>query len=244
MLRWRSVLAVSTVWQYTVYLRMLARHIGRASGQPDLHRDVPRVKFPKPRTIILTVEQISALLTNAAPWMRVFITLSCALGLRHSEALDVRPAGFNREKHTLSFVAKGGEIQSMPTTEEIEAMFQNAPDYGDDTTPLMEKYKGTAINRNSTWWAWKQLKKKCGLGNHNLNPHDLRRTLAVTTYDMTKDLRLAWQVLRHRNLGTTARYLEHIDESQLRPLLQMIWTPKGGRDGDALTAPQKKETVQ
>jgi integrase len=222
---WRGRYAPSTTWQYTCYLRMLARSIGQIAEIPGLHRDVPRVKMPRPRTEILTPEEISALLTNADPWMRVFLTLTTALGLRHSEALDVRPAGFNPDKHTVTFLAKGGERQTMPTTEEVEALFTNAPPGHDPMTPLVEIYKGAPVNRNSTWWAWHKLKRKAGVRD-NITPHDLRRTLAVTGYELTKDLRFIWQVLRHRNLSSTARYLEHVDTSQLRPLLQQLWTPK------------------
>jgi integrase/recombinase XerD len=223
---WRAKYAPSTTWQYVCYLRMLAHAIGDAAGLQNLHRQIPRVKMPRPRTEILRPAEVSALFAHADPWMRVFLTLCTALGLRHSEALDVRPAGFNAEKHTVSFLAKGGDRQSMPTTEEVEALFTNAPPGHDVMTPLVEIYKGAAVNRNSTWWAWHKLKKKAGVRD-NITPHDLRRTLAVTGYELTHDLRFVWQILRHRDLATTARYLEHVDTAQIRPLLQELWTPKG-----------------
>jgi len=73
---------------YTCYLRILARTIGELTGNPGLHRQVPKLRRPRPRTQIATTDQLSAMLANAEPWMRVFITLALALGLRHAEALD------------------------------------------------------------------------------------------------------------------------------------------------------------
>jgi len=222
--RWRQSLSTSTVWTYTVYLKMLAREISAVSGVAGLAKHIPRARTPEPRKETLTAAELSALLANAEPWFRVFITLCAALGLRHSEALDVKREGWNPDKHTISFIAKGGERQTMPTTEEIDALFANAPP-GPPMSGIVELYKGQPINRNSTWWAWQKTMKKSGITRH-LCVHDLRRTLAVTSYELTKDLRFVWQVLRHRSLGTTARYLEHVDKEAIRPILQDLWTPR------------------
>jgi len=164
------------------------------------------------------------MLANAEPWMRVFITLALALGLRHAEALDVRPAGFHPDRHVVRFKAKGGDVQEMPTTEEIEALFANAPE-GDPLTPLVEIYRGAPITQNTVSYFWKKLKKTAGITG-DLRPHDLRRTAAVTGYELTRDLRFVWQLLRHRNLDTTAKYLEHVNPTEMRSLLQQLWTPK------------------
>ena len=113
----------------------------------------------------------------------------------------------------------------MPTTEEIDALFANAPP-APPLTPLIERYKGAAVNRNSTWWEWRKAKRKAGI-TREITIHDVRRTLAVTGYELTKDLRFVWQVLRHKSLGTTARYLEHVDRNAIRPILQDLWRPRG-----------------
>jgi len=222
---WKSKYAPQTIWTYTVYLRMLARAIGAVAGRPDLPTIVPKVKVPKPRTEVVTAAELSTLMANAVPWFRVFLTLTGSLGLRHSEALDVRHAGYNADKRTVSFRAKGGETHTMPTTAEIDALFQNAPP-GDAMTPLVERYKGAPVNRNSTWWEWKKLKRAHRLRD-TITIHDIRRTVAVTSYELTKDLRMPWQILRHKNLATTAKYLEHVDTASIRPVLDALWTPKG-----------------
>ncbi len=179
--------------------------------------------------MIVNPQQLAALLTLAQPWMRVLITLMAALGLRHAEALDIRPAGWNQERHVVRFKAKGGDVQEMPTTEEVEAMFLAAPS-GDPMTPLAELYRGKPVTQSAVWWAWTKLKKRAGLQGDYI-PHDLRRSAAVAGYELTKDIRFVWQLLRHQNLSTTARYLEHVNPTEMRRLLQELWTPR-------------KETVQ
>jgi integrase len=224
---WRAKYKPATVHHYGVYLRMLARAIAETAGIPNLHRAVGKLKNPKPRTEIVQPEELARLIENAAPWMRVFIVVTAALGLRHSEALDVRPSRYDRNAHTIAFKAKGGEIQTMPTTPEIEALFANAPKAEPGTDPtLIELYRGSRVSQNTTWWEWKKLKRAAGI-TRGITPHDLRRTLAVSSYELTKDLRLVWQILRHRNLATTARYLEHVDREHIGSILAEIWTPKG-----------------
>lgn len=221
--RWKHNYAPATAYLYTCHLRALARAIANLTGH-DLARTIPRLHQPRPRTQTISSEQIRSLLAYAEPWMRVFITLAAALGLRHAEALDVRPASFNPEQHTIRFVAKGGDTHTMPTTEEVEEMFATAP-AGDPMTPLVELYRGKPVQQCTVWWAWNRLKKKAGLPE-DLRPHDLRRSAAVAGYELTHDLRFVWQLLRHRNLSTTARYLEHVNPAEIRAILQQIWTPR------------------
>jgi integrase len=112
----------------------------------------------------------------------------------------------------------------MPATEEVAAIFANAP-AGDPLTPLLELYRGRPVSKDSIRRQWAKLKRQSGITN--LVPHDLRRTVAVPTYELTKDLRIVWQILRHKDLSTTARYIEHRDPTQLREILAQLWRPKG-----------------
>lgn len=186
---------------------------------------MPRLKVPRPRTNTITPEQLEQLLTNASPWMRCFLVLGITLGLRHSEILDVRPAGYDPAGHSVRFKAKGGEVQTMPTIEPVEELFTHAP-AGDPLTPLVELYRGAPVSKNSVWWEWKKLKRQSGI-REPIIPHDLRRTFAVSTHELTRDIGVVWQLLRHKDLSTTARYLEHRDPTHLREILAQMWRPKG-----------------
>jgi integrase len=217
---WQKHYSQATQHQLTNYLRMLARWMGIDAV------DVPKVRQPRPRTVIITPEELQRALAAAPAWLRVFITFCTALGLRHAEALDVKETGYNPINHTISFKAKGGDIQTMPTTPDIEAIIEAAPP-GPAEMGIVERYKGSPIGRGMLWHHWKQLRKKAGI-RPEVTIHDLRRTAAVTAYEFTKDIRFVWQLLRHRNLATTARYLEHVDTNKMRQILAELWSPTKG----------------
>lgn len=214
---WRKNLSTSTCWWYCYALTQFLKFFKARTGRTEL--TVPRVRNPGPRTVIATPEELGKLTAAAQPWMRVLLQLCVSLALRLSEALDVKEA--NYRNGTISFRAKGGEMQSMPVTPDVEAAFRNAPP-GDPQTTIVARYYGRPVSAAVAHHGWHDLKKKTGV-NPNLNIHDLRRTTAVTAYDLTKDLRAVEQILRHRNLATTTRYLEHRDTGKLRTVLEALW---------------------
>lgn len=198
-------------------MRLFIKHFSARYGRTDL--TVPKTRQPGPRTTIATPEEIARLVAAAEPWMRVLLQLCVSLALRLSEALDVRES--NATPQSIAFKAKGGETQSMPITPDVAAAIRNAPP-GDPTIPLVARYYGKPVTKAVAHHAWLKLKKRAAV-NQNLIIHDLRRTTAVTAYELTKDLRAVEQILRHRNLSTTTRYLEHRDTGKLASLLEQLW---------------------
>lgn len=74
--------------------------------------------------------------------------------------------------------------------------------------------------------AWRKVRKRAGV-NPRLTLHGFRHTLAVSLYAISHDLRLVQQMLGHRSLASTMRYLEHDDPGKLKPIIDTMWTPKG-----------------
>jgi integrase len=214
---YKTKLSVSTCWWYTYALGKFLEHFSALTLRTDLEK--PRVRQPSPRTVIATPEEIGKLISAAQPWMRVLLQLCVSLALRLSEALDVRPGNATSEQ--ISFRAKGGETQSMPITPDIREALDRCPP-GDKMKPLVELYRGKPVSIHAAHHEWLKLKKQTGV-NPNLIIHDLRRTTAVTAYEISKDLRAVEQILRHRNLATTTRYLEHRDTGKLQQLLTSLW---------------------
>lgn len=212
-------LSVSTTWWYTYALGKFVDRLQAQTNRVDLEK--PRVRKPSPRTTIASGEEIAKLISAAQPWMRVLLQLCVSLALRLSEALDVRP--INVRNGSISFRAKGGETQSMPTTPDVEEAIARRPP-GDPNKPLVELYRGKRVSIHAAHHEWGKLKRQTGV-NPDLIIHDLRRTAAVTAYEISKDLRAVEQILRHRNLATTTRYLEHRDTGKLQQLLTAMWQP-------------------
>lgn len=206
-------------------MRHLARH-----GAPDIVGELPKERRPRPRAVIATREEIERLLALAPPWLKCFLLLCAHCGLRGGTAMRVAPMHYNPERQTIKIDTKGGVIIEQPVSPQIQQLFEMAPK-DDPTTPYIWLLKGhyspaaTFQGKASTIYAhWRALKKKAGV-NANLRPHDLRRTLAVTAYELHRDIRVVQQILGHSNIGSTAHYLEHRDPTKLRSLLAELWKP-------------------
>jgi integrase/recombinase XerC/integrase/recombinase XerD len=225
--RWKQQHAPATVKSNRDGLAALLKFIGRTAGITDLQTMVPKVRDPGPRTTILQPGELARLLTHATPPMRLILTLATSLGLRLKECLTAAPAGYNRENHTITVTTKGRKLHTLPTTPQVEAILDTVPTTENPMTPYAELLRGRPMSTHAAHHAWASLKKKAQV-NPNLIIHDLRRSAAVTLYELSRDLRAVEHLLGHESMTTTGRYLEHRDPERLRPLLAQMWTPKKG----------------
>ncbi len=208
----------------------MLRHIGAISNQPRLAELAPRIRRPSPRETIAAPDELTKLLTAAQPWMSVLVLLGAHAGLRISDAMRVCPAHRNADARTITIEQKkNGHPVTLPLTDQLKDMLDKAPD-GPQTTPYYALFrqgmKRETVAKSGFAHAWQRLKKKAGV-NPDLWFHDLRRTIAVSLYEISKDLRVAEQMLGHKSLSSTLQYLEHRDPAKLRPYLQALFTPKG-----------------
>jgi integrase len=211
--RWKATYANATAYALRGALRRLLRNIGNSIGRPDLADELPSVRVPRPRTVIAEPGEIAALLAVSPAWMRTIILLAAHAGLCRSDCLAVAPANYNAENRTLTLEQQKTRFTvTVPVTEELAKLLEAAPT-GSPLTPFYELHRGSPITTAGLLTAWWRLKKKAGIGRH-LWLHDLRRTLAVSLYDVSKDLRVVEQMLGHQSISATARYLEHRDPSQ------------------------------
>jgi integrase len=219
--RWRDRYAQSTLYALRQHLRRFLDML-ETCGAPRIA--LPKIKPGKPRRVIATAVETAQLLKHAQPHLRLLLLLWRHLGLRFHEGTQLAPQNFNAEKHEITFVKKGGEEHTLPTTPDIEALFAIAPDEG-PAIPYVHALRGAGGKTDDTLrHQYEQLRKKLGI-NPNLQPHDLRRTLAVAIYDRTNDIRAVSQVLGHESLASTASYLQHRDTAKLRGLLKEMRTP-------------------
>jgi integrase len=224
--RWKAVYANATAYALRGQLRRLLRNIGNSIGRPDLPDELPTVRVPRPRTNIAEPGEIDALLAVSPAWMRCIILLAAHAGLRRSDCLAVAPIHYNAENRTLTLEQQRTKFTvAIPITEELAKLLEAAP-AGSPATPFYALHRGSPITAPGLLTAWWRLKKKAGIDRH-LWLHDLRRTLAVSLYEVSKDLRVVEQMLGHQSLTATARYLEHRDPAKLRPYLDALFIPKG-----------------
>jgi integrase len=192
------------------------------TGAPPIA--LPKVKPGKPRRVVATIEETDKLLRSAEPHLRFFLLLALQLGLRFHEAATLAPKHWNADKHEITFTKKGGEQHTLPTTPEIEALIAIAPDEG-PAVPYVQALRGPGgKTEHALRQQYESLRKRLGI-NPNLNPHDLRRTLLVSAYELTHDLRATQQIAGHASMATTAEYLQHVDSGKLRALIHQLRMP-------------------
>jgi integrase len=221
--RWRAKYARTTAYKRTKLLRRMLREL-EGAGAPKMN--IPRAPAPRPCTNIAAPEELQALIAAADPWMRLFLLLTSALGLRFAEAARIDSKCWNQEQHTITYVKKGGDKHTLPVTPEIEALFQLAPE---GPEPFLWRLAGKQLSKRpdvQLRFAFAKLRRKAGVRT-SLTPHALRRTAAITMYALTKDIRAVQQLLGHANMSTTAWYLAHQDTEKLRPLVEQMWQSKG-----------------
>jgi integrase/recombinase XerC len=218
----------SSVYNYTLALRRLAANIGASIGRPDLKDQVPRTRVPVPRKTTAAPHELARLLSIAPAWLRTIILLAAHAGMRRSDCLAVAPIHYDADKKTITITQKKTATEvTVPVTSELAANLEAAPTH-DPHTPYYALHRGRKLSTSAVEAAWRKLKNKAQV-NPNLWLHDLRRTLAVSLYEISKDLRIAEQMLGHRSLGSTIRYLEHSDPAKLKPYLDSLFIPKGAK---------------
>jgi len=177
-------------------------------------------KNPGPRKTIAKPDELQRLFARAQPWQRVWLLLCSQLALRNAEARSISPANYDPAAQTITFKKKGGGVHTLPVTPDIAACFAAAPD-GDPSWTYIERWRGKTLSKAAVEHQWRKLKKLAS-ARDDLRVHDLRRTTAVSLYELTKDLRAVSHLLGHTSMAATCGYLAHQDPQTLRPLLAQM----------------------
>jgi integrase/recombinase XerD len=213
---WDGVLSTHTAYGYSKGLRRFLRFVDEQT-HTHLAKLVPRRSQPQPRSILCTDDELAAILEHAPLWLRIFITLTRELGMRHKEALTLTAAAYNPETRALDFPRKGQGSSSIPCPPDIAAAIQLCATHS-PATPIVRALGGPKHESNVRD-AWDLAKRRAGV-IRNIRIHDLRRTLATRIYDKTGDLRSVQQILGHRHLNTTLLYLAPVERNRVAAALQ------------------------
>lgn len=201
-------------------LRKLLGYIER----PELIKAMAKVQKPGPRTNIAEPEEIQKLMLAAPPWLKLILMLASHGGLRRSDCLRIAPQHYDRQRKLITIQQqKTGQTVQLPVPPQLAAALEAIPTINENV-PFYEAMRGKPISNEGLTAAYQRTKKAAGV-RQEVWIHDLRRTLAVSLYELSKDLRVVEQMLGHRSLSSTAHYLEHRDPEKLRSLINELWKP-------------------
>jgi integrase len=181
---------------------------GLLSANATVNIKPPKVK--RKARDVLSREDLEALVA-AQPSLRdqVALTLLVWLGLRKEELRRLRLGDVDLEQRTLTVHGKGGHVDKLPLA--FEHVYNALALYLRDRDPsehLMHPQRRPNVAMEaSTLHRWfKGCLERAGLST-TWALHDLRRAAADALHEVTGDIVLAQQLLRHSDIRTTRGYL-------------------------------------
>ncbi len=211
-------LAISTRYERAKALRRMLQLLREEHGAPKLKDKVPRVTRPAPRNITATIDERALMLAHATPWVRCWLLLCSDLAIRSGTAARIAPIHYDSARQEVTFRTKYENAQTLPVTGALAAIFDATT--GDPSKPYVELLRGRPICQIVLLHEFKKLRQRLGM-QKRITPHDLRRTTAVQTLELTRDLRFVQALLGHQSLASTFHYLDHRNTPVSRETLEL-----------------------
>jgi len=146
------------------------------------------------------------------------------MGLRLSELVKLSIGDVNFEDSTIKVTRKGNQERILPANEavlnSIRRYLKTRKNAG-VKDPLFLSTRKQRIDSASVWRVVKKYLKTAGIIKEKLSPHTLRHTFATTLLKLGENILTIKELLSHRNLRTTERYL-HINNEDLRSAVSSI----------------------
>lgn len=165
---------------------------------------------------VLTPKEVGRLLDACGPdfWgirTRAMLTIMYRTGLRHSEVLDLEPKDLDRKAGSVR-VLHGKNDKSRTVGMDkggFEAVSEWVRIRNPEAVKLFHSNSGKRLCSTYLRQILPALGKKAGI-EKRVHAHGLRHTLAAELREENEDIGIISKQLGHSNIGTTARYLDHV----------------------------------
>ena len=185
----------------------------------------------------LTPEEVAALISGCsrrAPTgirNRALLTLLYRSGLRVSEALAIRPSDVNLGSHSIRLLdSKSGQPQTRgfhPSAEDALARWLDTRRSLGIRGRLFCTLQGAPLSADYVRGVMRRLAAKAGI-EKRVHPHGLRHTFAVELEAAGAPVTTISKLLGHSSVAVTARYLDHMTNSQAITALEAVELPQLG----------------
>ena len=195
-----------------------------------------QVRMPKPQEkepSYLTEKEYGRLLMavrdKATKYFKLrdsaIITTLLGMGLRLSELVGLNIGDVNFEDKTVKVKRKGNQERIMPANREVISVLKRYLKTRENADrqqePLFLSKRGRRIANASIWHLVRKYFKETRIEKNRVSPHTLRHTFATTLLKNGENIFTIKELLFHRNLHTTERYL-HINSKDLRSAVGRI----------------------
>ncbi|MDD4874652.1 MAG: tyrosine-type recombinase/integrase [Dehalococcoidales bacterium] len=203
---------------------------GRVKVAPTATIKMPKTQQKEPS--YLTEQEYKRLLRtvqkNATKYFKArdtaIITMLLGMGLRLSELTELDVGNVNFEDGTIKVTRKGNQERILPANDEVMITLNRYLKSRENATaqqPLFLSKRNQRIGNGSVWHLVKKYLKQAQIEKDKLSPHTLRHTFATTLLRQGENLLTIKELLSHRNLRTTERYL-HINGDDLKNAVNKI----------------------
>ncbi|GAF75620.1 unnamed protein product [marine sediment metagenome] len=190
---------------------------------PNKGRKYPAEVIPREEVIRLLAACSSRAPTGIRN--RALITVMYRGGLRISEVLNLMPRDVDAKAGTITVMnGKGGKRRVTGLDPEAFAGLARWVDRREQLginarARLFCTLKGQPVSAPYVRQALARLAKRAGI-DRRVNPHALRHSFAAEMAREGKPMNLIQQALGHSSLGTTSRYLMHINPQEVIDAMQ------------------------
>jgi integrase/recombinase XerD len=203
----RRKLAPSSIVVTTAALRFLY-NVTLKRGW-NLEASIPAPKQPKTLPVVLSRAEVLHFLGCVEDIKhRAILTTCYAAGLRISEAVRLKTTSLDKQRMVIRVAqGKGRKDRYVMLSRKL---LNTLRDYWRIVRPkewLFPGYFGRPITRHAVAHACRTARLRAGIAKP-ISPHSLRHAFAVHLLEAGADLRTIQLLLGHRNLSTTARYLQ------------------------------------
>lgn len=184
------------------------------------------------------------------PQAKLAIRVMAFMGLRISEVQGMKWSGFGKDMTEYTpDKTKGKEASNLAVPWDLRARLQAWKKQTQDrwkrkNLPMPETVfytrEGKPMNNSFALKSIKRAAKDAGLEGSWSN-HDLRRTFATILNEQNMNTLAIQQMLRHRNISTTLRYIRS-DRATAVKATHEIFDKLSGQDSESVSAPEDDES--
>jgi site-specific recombinase XerD len=137
--------------------------------------------------------------------MNLALQALCSTGMRVSEIKYITVNAINAGEAVVT--NKGTTRSVVLPTELCSRLSAHAKRNGITSGCIFISTGGKPVTRQSIWAGMKRFGEAAGIEPSKLFPHNLRHLFALRFYDMHRDISLLANMLGHKNINTTKKYL-------------------------------------
>lgn len=203
---------------------------------------VESLPYKRPIPVVLSVDEVFRILAAAEPFYRAYFGCLYSLGLRASEARNLKWGDIDLEMNTVTVKQKGGSLKRLPMNELLVvglSALQRAKDDDDYYVFESKRIKGQPISNSRK--ALHEAVKKAKIGKH-VYPHLFRHSIATHLMAKNVNMRVIQKYLGHTSISTTEFYT-HVDIHGLMEATKVVDGLSAGRSPNTDICPQAIELI-